>query len=367
MAKPINVEVYVNAAGSNLPPDSVIFGCLPAMQLLRDKIIKIAATDVPVLITGESGTGKELLAKMLHFQSPWSDGPFVKVSCPAIPATLLESELFGYEKGAFTGAYGTKPGRVELANRGTLFLDEIGEMEIGLQAKLLQLLQDGQFSRIGAQEDKRVEVRVVCATNRRLDKEIEAGSFRSDLYYRINVVDLHLLPLRERKEDIPTLANYFLGTHSAAFNCAPPPISARLMHLLKRYEWPGNIRQLENLIKRYVILGTEEAIMSDLVGGETASAFDPEIPINGSISLKKITQKAVMEIERRVILKTLQAHHWNRRRAAKALSISYRALLYKIRQADLPSARAPSPAAGSSSTLAAGHRDPSAGGYGAEA
>jgi len=246
-----------------------------------------------------------------------------------------------------------KPGRVELANRGTLFLDEIGEMDIGLQAKLLQLLQDGQFSRIGAQEDKRVEVRVVCATNRRLDQEIEAGTFRSDLFYRINVVDLHLPPLRERKEDIPTLANHFLATHSAAFNCAPRPISSRLMHLLQRFEWPGNIRQLENLIKRYVILGTEDAVMSDLVRRDTALAFQPEIPIDGPVSLKKITQQAVMEIEKRVILKTLQSHHWNRRRTAKALSISYRALLYKIRQADLPTARAQIPVVASANTLSA--------------
>ncbi len=364
MAKPTNGEVCLNGAEANFPPDAVIFGSSAAMQVVRDKVLKVAGTDVPVLITGESGTGKEVLAKVLHFQSPWSDGPFVKVSCPAIPSTLLESELFGYEKGAFTGAYGTKPGRVELANRGTLFMDEIGELDIGLQAKLLQLLQDGQFSRIGAQEDKRVEVRIVCATNRQLDKEIEAGAFRSDLFYRINVLDMHLPPLRERREDIPQLANYFLGVHSTAFQCAPRPISPRLMQLLQKYEWPGNIRQLENLVKRYVILGSEEAVMSDLVRSVTASVFEPSLPAKGPISLKKVTQQAVLEIEKRLILKTLQAHHWNRRRAAKALSISYRALLYKIRQADLPSARAQSQAAESGSPPSAESRT---GRYGAEA
>ncbi len=353
MAKPDDGEVYLGASEPNIPPDSVVFGRSKAMQLVRDKIRKVAGTNVPVLITGESGTGKEILAKMLHFQSPWSDGPFVKVSCPAIPATLLESELFGYEKGAFTGAYGMKPGRVELADRGTLFLDEIGEMDLGLQAKLLQLLQDGQFSRIGAQEDKRVEVRVVCATNRRLDEEIEAGAFRSDLFYRINVVDMRLPPLRERREDIPQLADYFLQTHSAAFKCAPRPISFRLMQLLERCDWPGNIRQLENLIKRYVILGTEEAITTDLIGGPTPSS-GREIPTDGPISLKKITHQVVLELEKRVILKTLHAHHWNRRRAAKALDISYRALLYKIRQADLPSARAHSQAANYPAAVPAG-------------
>src|SRR5271157_3803240 len=320
-----------------LPPDSVVFGRSRAMDVIRVKIQKVAGTNVPVLIQGESGTGKEVLARLLHFQAPWSDGPFVKVCCPAIPSTLLESELFGYERGAFTGAYGMKPGRIELANRGTLFLDEISELEMGLQAKLLQLLQDGQFSRIGAQEDKRVEVRVVCATNRHLEKEIEAGTFRLDLFYRVNVLDMQLPPLRERREDIPDLVNYFLQTHGAMFKCTPRPISARLMHALKGHDWPGNIRQLENLVKRYVILGSEEEVTRDLVGTRPCSAatFEPQIPTDGSMPLKKITQQAVAEIERKVIKRTLQLHHWNRKQAARALSISYRSLLYKIRDAGL--------------------------------
>ena len=191
MSKSGEGELVLKLNDSGLPPESVIFGRSATMRVLCQKVLRVAGTNVPVLVTGESGTGKEILSKLLHSQSPWSGGPFVKVSCPAIPATLLESELFGYEKGAFTGAYGMKPGRVELADRGTLFLDEIGELDMGLQAKLLQLLQDGQFSRIGAQADKKVEVRVVCATNRQLEKEIEAGTFRSDLFYRINVVDIH--------------------------------------------------------------------------------------------------------------------------------------------------------------------------------
>ena len=187
------------------------------MEVIRHKIRKVAGTNVPVLIQGESGTGKEVLTRLLHFLAPWSDGPFVKVCCPAIPSTLLESELFGYEKGAFTGAYGMKPGRIEMAHRGTLFLDEICDLDMGLQAKLLQFLQDGQFSRIGAQEDKRVDVRVVCATNRHLDKEIEAGAFRLDLFYRINVLEMQLPPLRARREDIPDLVAYFLHAHGAIF------------------------------------------------------------------------------------------------------------------------------------------------------
>jgi two-component system response regulator AtoC len=325
----------------NLPPDSVVFGRSPAMEVVRLKIRKVAGTNVPVLIQGESGTGKEVLARLLHFQAPWSDGPFVKVCCPAIPSTLLESELFGYERGAFTGAYGTKPGRVELANRGTLFLDEISELDMGLQAKLLQLLQDGQFSRIGAQEDKKVEVRVVCATNRHLDKEIEAGTFRLDLFYRVNVLDMQLPPLRERSEDIPDLVDYFLQTHGAMFKCNPRPISSGLLEALQEYDWPGNIRQLENLVKRYVILGSEDEVTRDLIAARPNASFEPEIPLDGPVSLKEITQKAVTEIERKVILRTLQAHHWNRKRAARALSISYRSLLYKIRDAGLSSPGSP--------------------------
>ena len=323
----------------NLPPESVIFGRSQSMKAAREKVDKVAGTNIPVLIQGESGTGKEIIAQILHVQAPWLDGPFVKVNCPAIPSALLESELFGYEKGAFTGAYGTKPGRVEMAHRGTLFLDEIGELDLGLQAKLLQLLQDGQFCRIGAQEDKRVEARVVCATNRPLEREIEAGRFRQDLFYRINVVNLQLPPLRERREDIPILVEHFLGVYSEAFKMPARPLSSHLMELLEKYHWPGNIRQLENLVKRYVILGSEEAISSDLTE-QTHSYFDPDIPLDGSISLKEITRDAVQELERRIILKALQAHHWNRKRTARTLRISYRALLYKIRQAGLPSRKA---------------------------
>jgi two-component system response regulator AtoC len=292
-----------------------------------------------VLIQGESGTGKDIIARMIHANSPWKTGPWVKVNCPAIPGTLLESELFGYEKGAFTGAYGMKPGRVEMAHRGTLFLDEISELDLALQSKLLQLLQDGQFCRIGAQEDKKVEVRVVCATNRKLEEEIENGTFRADLFYRINVVNLSLPPLRERATDIPELVNYFLEYHNRKYNCRAKPLSAELMVVLRKYHWPGNIRELENLIKRYVILGTEDVISSDLTPRET-DFINSDIPLDGQISLKKLTRQAVRELERKVILKTLQTHHWNRKQAARALSISYRALLYKIRDAGLPSNRA---------------------------
>ena len=321
-----------------IPPDSIVFGRSEAMLGVRERLDKVASANVPVLIQGESGTGKDIIARMIHGQSPWKGGPYVKVNCPAIPGTLLESELFGYEKGAFTGAYGTKPGRVEMAHRGTLFLDEISELDLGLQSKLLQLLQDGQFCRIGAQEDKKVEVRVVCATNRKLEEEIENGTFRQDLFYRINVVNLHLPPLRERKVDVEDLANYFLEYYNRKYNARARELSSEMMGILKKYHWPGNVRELENVMKRYVILGNEEVISSDLVTREQ-EYFDPDIPIEGPISLKKITRQAVRELERKVILKVLQANHWNRKQAARALSISYRALLYKIRDAGLPSNR----------------------------
>src|SRR5690242_1495312 len=275
-----------------IPPESVMFGSTRQMHSVRERIHKIAGSNLPVLIQGESGTGKDIVARLIHGLSPWENGPYVKVNCPAIPGTLLESELFGYEKGAFTGAYGTKPGRVEMAHRGTLFLDEISELDLGLQSKLLQLLQDGQFCRIGAQEDKKVEVRVVCATNRKLEEEIENGTFRQDLFYRINVVNLRLPPLRERRADIEELTNYFLEYYNRKYNCRARSLSPELMSVLQKYHWPGNIRELENLVKRYVILGNEEAISSDLAAHDQ-EYFNPDVPVDGPISLKKITRQAV--------------------------------------------------------------------------
>jgi two-component system response regulator AtoC len=323
-----------------MPPDSIVFGSTESMRALRERLAKIAGANVPVLIHGESGTGKDIIARMIHTSSPWKTGPWVKVNCPAIPGTLLESELFGYEKGAFTGAYGMKPGRVEMAHRGTLFLDEISELDMALQSKLLQLLQDGQFCRIGAQEDKKVEVRVVCATNRKLEEEIANGTFRADLFYRINVVNLHMPSLRERAADIPQLVRYFLEYYNRKFNARAIHPSTDLMNSLKKYHWPGNVRELENLMKRYVILGTEDSISGDLRPQEQ-DFFSADINVDGPISLKKITRQAVHELERKIILKVLQHHHWNRKQAARALNISYRALLYKIRDAGLPSNRAP--------------------------
>src|SRR3984893_11683234 len=270
----------------DLPPEDVIFGNSPAMGKLRQKLEKAAGANIAVLLRGQSGTGKEVFAKLIHSQSPWRKGPFVKVSCPAIPGTLIESELFGYEKGAFTGAYGVKPGRIELADRGTLFLDEIGEMDPSVQAKLLQLLQDGEFNRIGAAGDRRIDVRFVCATNRSLEREMKSGNFRQDLFYRINGLTIQLPRLRDRRDDVPILVDYFLRVHSRRLGRSALPVSERLLADLMQYSWPGNIRELENLIKSYVVFGSEEDLRSTMRDVHE-DFFDPQIPSNGVVSLKK--------------------------------------------------------------------------------
>jgi len=308
------------------------------MQTVRQKIDKVALSGVPILIQGDSGTGKGLLARFIHNFSAKLEEPFVKVNCAAIPGALLESELFGYEKGAFTGAHSAKPGRVELAHGGTLFLDGIDEIDMSLQAKLLQLLQDGQFCRIGGQEDRRVQLRVICATNRRLENEIAQGRFRQDLFYRINVVSIQLPTLRSRAEDIPDLVAHFLHVHRSRHSMQARPLSAAALRLLEKHPWPGNIRELENLIERYVILGSEDAISSELLNWEQTHTA-PEIQIDGQIHLKKVTRQAVHDLERKIILSVLEANRWNRKRTASALKISYRALLYKIRRAGLPPKR----------------------------
>jgi len=308
------------------------------MQTIRQKVDRAAGLNVPILILGESGTGKEVLARFIHQQSPWRNGPFIKVNCPAIPGTLIESELFGYQKGAFTGANSAKPGRMEMAQGGTLFLDEIAELDASLQAKLLHVLQDGHFMRIGDHEEKRLDARVVCATNRNLSREIETGAFRSDLFYRINVIALTLPSLRDRRADIPYLAEYLREQFNRRFQREAPPLSKETLHLLQQRDWPGNIRELENCIARYVALGSEETFFPDQVESHPAHVVYDSTP-DGNIPLKHIAQQVTRNMERDVILKVLQANHWNRRKAAEVLKISYRALLYKVRQAGLPAKR----------------------------
>ena len=319
---------------AELPPDEIIFGGSEAMAEVQLKIDRISDAAVPVLIRGESGTGKEIIAKLLHQQSSRRSGPFVKINCPAIPNTLVESELFGYEKGAFTGADVKKPGLVELAHGGTLFLDEIAELDVGLQSKLLQLLQEGQFYAIGAKKEKQVEVRFICATNRILEREIQAGTFRQDLFYRIKVVSLTLPALRNRRCDIPLLIEHFLRCYSQQFGRRLRPFSAKTMAALEDYSWPGNIRELENLVKSYVILGSEDAIRLELLQGENGSNGHGNGNGIGSDKHPTSLKAAVRDLENRLILCTLEEHQWNRRRAARALKISYRSLMYKLRQSN---------------------------------
>jgi two-component system response regulator AtoC len=253
----------------------------------------------------------------------------VKVICPAIPGTLIESELFGYEKGAFTGAYSSKRGRVELADQGTLFLDEIGSLDLSVQAKLLQLLQDGSFVRVGGQEPKKINARIVSTANENLRKRAEEGSFRLDFFYRINAVTIELPPLRQRVTDLPALIDYFLGVHSKALHCEPRPLSREMRRLMQRFNWPGNIRQLENLIRSYILIGSEEALASELAP-TAVSDLAPEIDLANPVSLKEITKAATHNLEQQIILKVLRANGWSRQKTAKWLNISYRSLLYKL-------------------------------------
>jgi two-component system response regulator AtoC len=235
------------------------------MREVVDLIKRVADTDVTVLIRGESGTGKELVARALHTASPRRDKMMVKVNCAALPAELLESELFGFERGAFTGAIQHNPGKFEFANHGTMFLDEIGEMQPSLQAKLLQVLQDGEFARLGSREEVRVDVRVVAATNRNLEQAVTDGHFREDLFFRLNVVCIVVPPLRQRRDEIPALADFFLRHYSEHYNRPYQPLAAETLQLFRSYDWPGNVRELENLLKRMVILGAEETVTRELM------------------------------------------------------------------------------------------------------
>jgi two-component system response regulator AtoC len=327
MPRELAKEHLQTANGGELPPEEVIYGQSAAMAALRRMILRVADTDVPLLIQGENGTGKEVLARLIHAGSVWSKRPFVKVNCAAIPGTLLESELFGYEMGAFTGANSAKPGRVELAHGGTLFLDEIGDLDLSVQAKLLQFLQDGKFYRIGGSDERHVETRIICATNRDLQEEIADGKFRMDLYYRINVIHFKLPPLRDRVEDIPVLLKYFLSNFAAKFEQPAREIPLGRMQILQRCPWPGNIRELENCMAQ-AYLREQQPQRYSAYGEEAAP-----------VPLKHIADKARRELERDVILKALEAHNWNRRKTAETLKISYRTLLYKVREAGIPPMR----------------------------
>ena len=322
-----------------LPPLEVIFGITLAMHEIRLLIERAATTDIPILISGETGTGKELFAKLLHLNSRRSGAAFVKVNCPAIPGALMESELFGYEKGAFTGAYCSKPGRVEAADKGTLFLDGIGDMDYTMQAKLLQVLQDGKFCRVGADVDRCVEVRLISATNHDLQQSVASGAFRADLFYRLHGISILLPSLRERRADIPVLIECFIEHYNKCFHRRTAQLSTSVVSALQNCSWPGNIRELENVIRRYVIFGKESTLMAEL-NPRTPAVSYPEISLEGDLSLKRITRETVRELERALITRVLESTHGNRMKAARLLKISYRALMYKIRDNKISSLRA---------------------------
>jgi len=311
-----------------------------AMQRIRGVLEQVAETDVTVLIHGESGVGKEIVARTSHEISPRADKPFVKVNCAALPDELLESELFGYEKGAFTGAASRKYGKFEAADGGTMFLDEIGEMTAPLQAKLLQVLQDSVFTRIGANIETQVDVRVVCATNRRLEDMVREGSFREDLFFRLNVVNVEIPPLRERREEIPDLVEHFLRRFSLRYGKRRVRVSDDLMHAFDQYPFPGNVRELENMIKRVIVLESEKSIIEGVTSprepalpGSSAlmELFEEVEQTAGEIPLREVGRRASFEAEREAIGHILQRTNWNRKQAARLLGVSYKTLLQKIR------------------------------------
>jgi transcriptional regulator with PAS, ATPase and Fis domain len=303
------------------------------MQKIRSQAALVARCDIPVLLLGESGSGKEVIATLIHNLSPRASRPFLKVNCAAVPAELLESELFGYEAGAFTGAVKSKPGKFELCNKGTILLDEIGEMPPALQAKLLHVLQDNEFSRLGARSTTKVDVRILAATNIDVKEAMATKKLRPDLYYRLNGLQLRVPSLRERKEEIPILLKQFLARAADSFGRPAPQISSRLIQACLSYSWPGNLRELQNMVKRYIVLGDEDLAISELSGG--AASYPAAAPVEPGSGLKSIVRSVKSEAEAVAISDALQGTNWNRKQAAKKLGISYKALLYKIRELNL--------------------------------
>ena len=315
--------------------------CSARMQEVRRVIEQAAQVDITVLIGGETGTGKDLVARAIHHLSARRSRPFVKVNCAAMPRELLESELFGHERGAFTGAYQLKIGKFESANHGTIFLDEIGDLHPSLQAKLLHVLQDGEFPRVGGKSTIKVDVRIIVATNQDLEKAMAAGRFREDLYYRLNVLQIVVPPLRERPEEIPGLIRYFAERYSALFNRHGFTVPARTVDRLAQHRYPGNVRELENMVKRMIVLNEPCLTRTEPPGTKESedAAARPEASPAPSLGLKAIAHRAVLEAEREAISKVLGETHWNRTKAAKLLHISYRALLYKIKNVGLEPSR----------------------------
>jgi DNA-binding NtrC family response regulator len=330
------------------------------MQPVAALIERVADCDATVLVTGESGSGKEVVARELHRRSSRRDRPFVKVNCAALPADLLESEMFGHERGAYTGAATSTAGKFEAADRGTLMLDEVAEMPVALQAKLLHVLEDGRFTKLGSNRELEVDVRVIAATNRPLTPMIADGRFREDLYYRLQVIEIHVPPLRERREEIVPLARAFVRNCAEHEGRPVPVLTPRLEEALVAYDWPGNVRELENVIQRFVLLQDEDLVLRELVTDRdsafasptvaetTRSADSPAVsPVTLAVpvqtesqSLPALVRKATSHVEREVIGRALDVVRWNRRRAARMLGVSYKTLLNKMKTLGLD-AKAP--------------------------
>ncbi len=421
MGRALGTRALVRSSSAVVPPspplvpqeevggERMFISLSPAMRRVRALVDRIADTDVPVLLLGESGTGKEVIAREIHARSGRRNRPFIKVNCAALPGELLESELFGHERGAFTGATAEKPGKFELADQGTIFLDEIGEMAIRLQAKLLQVLQDEEFFRVGGKKSVRVDSRVVVATNRDLEREIELGNFREDLFYRLNVVAIRLPPLRERPEDVMPLTDHFLKKYGRSYVSGVLELPSEVLRTFTEYDWPGNVRELENMVRRLCVLKDPSLVLDELRAGNRSPASAPSLPTaysgeqggaepppptpaprtpsstslqavevsprgeappveppvnqvapqryanpfempqppppppsvpEGEMSLKDIGKRAAMLAEREAILAMLQRTAWNKRRAASKLRISYKALLYKIKECGIIDPRA---------------------------
>jgi two-component system, NtrC family, response regulator AtoC len=316
--------------------DDVFFvAASPAMRKIRSQAALVANVDIPVLMLGESGTGKEVVARLIHKLSPRAHRTFLKVNCAAVPGDLLESELFGHEAGAFTGATHAKPGKFELCNKGTILLDEIGEMPALLQAKLLHVLQDQTFSRLGSRSVIKVDVRILAATNINIPEALASKRLREDLYYRLNAFTMQLPPLRERKEEIPILLKHFMARMAEQYARPPLPLSANMLQACQDYSWPGNLRELNNFIKRYLVLGDEILAIQELKPKDDGHGARPDAahgPAEGGGGLKSVARGAKDEAEAEAIRQALDQTNWNRKQAAALLQISYKALLYKIRQ-----------------------------------
>ncbi len=313
------------------PPLEVIFGSTGLMRDVRRSIELVASTDAPVLLQGESGTGKELCARLIHSLSHYVRGDFVKVNCPAIPPSLMGTELFGYERGAFSGADSPRKGRMDQAQHGTLVLDGIESLDTSLQSKLLQILQDGTFFRVGGRHPQKVSARIISISSHNLRHRAESGTFRLDFLYRINTATINLPSLRQRRADIPQLVEYFASRYTQILGLPHRIIPKGVVQLMQAYDWPGNIWQLENMVRSYMLIGNEKLLVSELTSRSIhCDEIVAEIDVSKPLALKQITKTATRDLERQIILKVLQTNHWNRQRTAKWLQISYRSLLYKL-------------------------------------